>query len=142
LTRWRPYRDEFIETAATYLRDLYRANVPAAAELAEALRVDVVDSTALKGTLCLDRLCAITRRLPLSFPARCNDVMSSPASRMRGSSISTPRSSGLTGAMLFAIDAAHKLGEQGAATQVLRVDENGDAGTAWTYGRDPYPPRS
>ena len=44
-------------------------------------------------------------------------------------------------AMLFAIDAAHKLGEQGAAAQVLRVDENGDAGTAWTYGRDPYPPR-
>ena len=44
--------------------------------------------------------------------------------------------------MLFAIDAAHKLGEQGAATQVLCVDENGDAGTAWTYGRDPYPPRS
>ena len=45
-------------------------------------------------------------------------------------------------AMLFAIDAAYKLGEQGVGTQVLRVDENGDAGTAWTYGCDPYPPRS
>lgn len=45
-------------------------------------------------------------------------------------------------ALLFAIDAAYKLGEQGVGTQVLRVDENGEAGTAWTYGRDPYPPRS
>ena len=30
-------------------------------------------------------------------------------------------------AMLFAIDAAHKLGEQGEDTQVLQVDENGEA---------------
>ena len=45
-------------------------------------------------------------------------------------------------AMLFAVDAAHKLGDQGVGTQVLRVDENGDAETAWTYGRDPYPPRA
>ena len=45
--------------------------------------------------------------------------------------------------MLFAIDAAHKLGEQGE-------DDAGAAGAtrtampepAWTYGRDPYPPRS
>ena len=44
-------------------------------------------------------------------------------------------------AMLFAIDAAYKLGEQGVRTQVLRIDETGDAGTAWTYGIDPYPPR-
>jgi hypothetical protein len=43
-------------------------------------------------------------------------------------------------ALLFAIDAAHKLGDQGASTQVLRIDENGDTETAWTYGRDPYPP--
>ena len=44
-------------------------------------------------------------------------------------------------AMLFAIDAAYKLGEQGVGTQVLRIDETGDAGTAWSYGSDPYPPR-
>jgi hypothetical protein len=43
-------------------------------------------------------------------------------------------------AMLFAIDAAQKLGENGEETQVLRVDENGDASPAWTYGLDPYPP--
>ena len=42
--------------------------------------------------------------------------------------------------MLFAIDAAQKLGENGEETQVLRVDENGDASPAWTYGLDPYPP--
>ena len=45
-------------------------------------------------------------------------------------------------AMLFAIDAAHKLGEKGEETQVLRVDENGDALPVWTYGLDPYPPKS
>ena len=44
-------------------------------------------------------------------------------------------------AMLFAIDAAHKLGEQGEKTQVLVLDENGDARPAWTFGQDPYPPR-
>jgi hypothetical protein len=43
-------------------------------------------------------------------------------------------------AMLFAIDAAHKLGENGTETQVLRVDENGEATPAWTYGLDAYPP--
>ena len=43
-------------------------------------------------------------------------------------------------AMLFAIDAAQKLGENGEETQVLRVDENSDASPAWTYGLDPYPP--
>ena len=37
-------------------------------------------------------------------------------------------------AMLFAIDAAHKLGEQGEDTQVLLVDENGAAQPAWTSG--------
>ena len=43
-------------------------------------------------------------------------------------------------AMLFATDAAHKLGENGTETQVLRVDENGEASPAWTYGLDAYPP--
>ena len=43
--------------------------------------------------------------------------------------------------MLFAIDAAHKLGEQGEETQVLVLDENGDAQPAWTFARDSYPPR-
>jgi hypothetical protein len=44
-------------------------------------------------------------------------------------------------AMLFAVDAAKKLGEQGEQAQVLRIDENGDAQPAWTYGKDPYPPK-
>jgi hypothetical protein len=44
-------------------------------------------------------------------------------------------------ALLFAIDAAYKLGETGEDTQVLLVDESGDARPAWTYGQDPYPPR-
>ncbi len=43
-------------------------------------------------------------------------------------------------AMLFAIDAAYKLGENGTETQVLRVDENDEPSPAWTYGLDPYPP--
>jgi hypothetical protein len=42
-------------------------------------------------------------------------------------------------AMLFAVDAAHKLGESGEDTQVLRVDEAGEASPVWTYGLDPYP---
>jgi hypothetical protein len=42
-------------------------------------------------------------------------------------------------ALLFAVDAAHRFGEQGEATQVLRIDENGDANPVWTYGLDPYP---
>jgi hypothetical protein len=45
-------------------------------------------------------------------------------------------------AMLFATDAAHKLGELGEETQVFRVDENGAAAPVWTYGLDPYPPAS
>ena len=44
-------------------------------------------------------------------------------------------------AMLFAVDAANKLGEQGEETQVLLMDENGDVQPAWTFGQDPYPPR-
>ena len=43
-------------------------------------------------------------------------------------------------AMLFAIEAANKLGEQGEHTQVLVMGENGDMQPFWTYGRDPYPP--
>jgi hypothetical protein len=42
-------------------------------------------------------------------------------------------------AMLFAVDAAHQFGEQGEETQVLALDENGDANPVWTYGLDPYP---
>jgi hypothetical protein len=45
-------------------------------------------------------------------------------------------------AMLFAIDAAHKLGEQGEETQVLRLEEDGELRPAWTYGLDAYPPKS
>jgi hypothetical protein len=44
-------------------------------------------------------------------------------------------------AMLFGIDAAHKLGEQGAEAQVLQMDENGELRTVWSSGHDPYPPR-
>jgi len=44
-------------------------------------------------------------------------------------------------AMLFAIDAAHELGEHGEEAQVLLIDENGNAQAAWTHGRDMYPPR-
>jgi hypothetical protein len=44
-------------------------------------------------------------------------------------------------AMLFAVDAANKLGEQGEETQVLVMDENGALQPRWTHGHDPYPPR-
>jgi len=44
-------------------------------------------------------------------------------------------------AMLFAVDAAQKLGEQGQETQVILLDENGEAQTTWTYGQDSFPPR-
>jgi hypothetical protein len=44
-------------------------------------------------------------------------------------------------AKLFAIDAAHKLGEQGEATEVMVTDETGDPISAWIHGRDAYPPR-
>jgi len=44
--------------------------------------------------------------------------------------------------MLFATDAAHKLGELGEDTQVLRMDENAVVEPVWTYGLDPYPPAS
>lgn len=44
-------------------------------------------------------------------------------------------------AMLFAVDAAQKLGEQGEDAQVLLMGENNHVRPEWTYGRDPYPPR-
>lgn len=43
-------------------------------------------------------------------------------------------------ALLFAIDAAHKVGEQGEEAQVLVINEDGTAQPAWTYGQDPFPP--
>jgi hypothetical protein len=44
-------------------------------------------------------------------------------------------------ALLFAVDAAKTLGEQGEETQVLLVDANGGIQPAWTLGQDSYPPR-
>ena len=44
-------------------------------------------------------------------------------------------------AMLFAVDAAYKLGEQGHDTEVLVQDGNAPR-PAWIYGKDSYPPRS
>jgi hypothetical protein len=43
-------------------------------------------------------------------------------------------------AMLFAIDAAHKLGQQDEPTEVLVMGDAGEAKPAWTYGQPPYPP--
>jgi hypothetical protein len=42
-------------------------------------------------------------------------------------------------AMLFAVDAAHKFGEQGEPTQVLALDQHGSPRPVWIYGLDPYP---
>jgi hypothetical protein len=42
-------------------------------------------------------------------------------------------------ALLFAIDAAHNLGDKGELTRVLSRDEAGEDTAAWTYGHDPYP---
>jgi hypothetical protein len=44
-------------------------------------------------------------------------------------------------AMLFAIDAAQKLGEHGEGAEVLLMGENNHVRPEWVYGRDPYPPR-
>jgi hypothetical protein len=44
-------------------------------------------------------------------------------------------------AMLFAIDAAQKLGEQGENTQVGLIGEHGRFRAEWSYGKDPYPPQ-
>jgi hypothetical protein len=43
-------------------------------------------------------------------------------------------------AMLFAIDAAHKFGQQDEPTEVLLMGDAGEAKPAWTYGQPPYPP--
>lgn len=43
-------------------------------------------------------------------------------------------------AKLFAIDAAHKLGEQGENTEVLVSDGTCVATPVWVYGQHPYPP--
>ena len=45
-------------------------------------------------------------------------------------------------AKLFAIDAAHELGEQGRETEVMVADEVGDMAPAWIHGQHPYPPRA
>jgi hypothetical protein len=44
-------------------------------------------------------------------------------------------------AMLFAIDAAQKLGEQGEITEVGSMGEDGRFRPEWSYGKDPYPPQ-
>jgi predicted alpha/beta hydrolase len=44
-------------------------------------------------------------------------------------------------AMLFAVDAAQKLGEHGDRAQVCLMGENGHFRPEWTYGEDHYPPR-
>lgn len=44
-------------------------------------------------------------------------------------------------AMLFAVDAAQKLGEKGETAEVCLVGENGHFRPEWTFGRDSYPPR-
>ena len=43
-------------------------------------------------------------------------------------------------AMLFAIDAAQKLGQRDEPTEVLVMGEAGEANPAWTFGQPPYPP--
>jgi hypothetical protein len=46
-------------------------------------------------------------------------------------------------AMLFAIDAAQKLGDTGGKeTQVCVMGENGHYRSEWTYGQGPYLPRA
>jgi hypothetical protein len=45
-------------------------------------------------------------------------------------------------AKLFAIDAAHRLGEHGRETEVMVADEAGDMVPAWIHGQHPYPPRA
>jgi hypothetical protein len=45
-------------------------------------------------------------------------------------------------AKLFAIEAAHKLGEHGEGTEVMvSADEAGAVLPVWVYGRHAYPPR-
>ena len=45
-------------------------------------------------------------------------------------------------AMLFAIDAAQKLGQRGDTAEVCLMGVNGHFRPEWTYGRDAYPPRT
>jgi hypothetical protein len=46
-------------------------------------------------------------------------------------------------AMLFAIDAAQKLGDQGdRRAEVCIMGENGHVRPEWTYGQGPYLPRA
>jgi hypothetical protein len=42
-------------------------------------------------------------------------------------------------ALLFAIDAAHMLGEKGELARVLLRDEAGEVTVVWTHGHEPYP---
>lgn len=44
-------------------------------------------------------------------------------------------------AKLFAIEAAHKLGEMGEETEVLVSEEAGAISPVWIRGQHPYPPR-
>jgi hypothetical protein len=44
-------------------------------------------------------------------------------------------------ARLFAVDAAHELGEQGEATEVMLADAAGEIVPVWIHGQDSYPPR-
>jgi Uncharacterized protein conserved in bacteria (DUF2188) len=44
-------------------------------------------------------------------------------------------------AMLFAVDAAQKLGEHGDRAQVCLMGEDGHFRPEWTYGEDRYPPQ-
>jgi hypothetical protein len=44
-------------------------------------------------------------------------------------------------ALLFAIDAAQKLGEYGNQAEVVLMGEDGHFHPEWTYGRDAYPPK-
>ncbi len=44
-------------------------------------------------------------------------------------------------ALLFAVDAAQKLGEIGENAEVCMLGENGHFRPEWTFGRDAYPPR-
>ena len=42
-------------------------------------------------------------------------------------------------ALLFAIDAAHTIGEKGELARVLLRDEAGEVTVVWTHGHEPYP---
>lgn len=43
-------------------------------------------------------------------------------------------------AILFAVDAAQKLGERGEDVEVCLMGDNGHVRAQWRYGRDSYPP--